>query len=149
MKKFNLAQINIAKAISSMDSEIMKGFVDRLDEMNNLADVSPGFIWRLKAEGDAATTNDAYEDPSIIVNMSVWNDLESLKHYVYKSAHLELLKDKNAWFHKMPKAHHTLWWVPVSHTPSISEGKERLEHFQENGASEFAFNFVKSFPAPR
>lgn len=42
-----LAQINIALARDNMESETMKGFVDRLDEINELADQSPGFIWLL------------------------------------------------------------------------------------------------------
>lgn len=147
MKKFQLAQINIAKAKAAMDSAIMKGFVDRLDEINELADRSPGFVWRLKAEaGD--TTISAFEDPSFIVNMSVWQDLESLKHYVYKSVHIQLLKEKNSWFDKMSEAHQVLWWVPVGHIPSVAEGKERLEYIQQHGATEFGFNFARNFPAP-
>jgi hypothetical protein len=147
VQKFHLAQINIGKAKSTMDSETMRGFVDRLDEINQLADTSPGFVWRLK-DGDNAVSLSVYEDPAIIVNMSVWEDLETLKNYVYRSVHIELLKERSSWFNKMAEAHHTLWWIPASHTPSIDEGKERLKHFQDKGATEFAFNFVKSFPAP-
>ena len=147
MQKFQLAQINIAKAKAAMDSVIMKGFVDRLDEINELADNSPGFGWRLKAEAGEATIS-AFEDPSVIVNMSVWHDLESLRHYVYKSAHIQLLKEKNSWFDKMAEAHQVLWWVPVGHMPSVAEAKERLEYIQQYGATEFGFNFARNFPAP-
>lgn len=147
MQKFHLAQINIAKAKSTMDSDIMKGFVDRLDEINHLADKSPGFVWRLK-EGESAITISAYENPAIIVNMSVWEDLDSLKNYVYKSVHIQLLKEKKSWFYKMDSAHQALWWIPASHIPSVLEGKERLKFFQEHGATEFAFNFAENFPAP-
>ena len=145
MQAFHLAQINIAKAVSSMDSELMKGFVDRLDEINHLADRSPGFVWRLKAEGDNATTS-AYEDPSIIVNLSVWGDLESLKNFTYKSVYIELLKAKKQWFHKPAEAHQALWWIPHGHKPTVAEGKERLRHLQEHGATDYSFNFSKYFP---
>ena len=147
MQKFHLAQINIAKAKAAMDSLVMKGFVDRLDEINQLADNSAGFVWRLKSEEGAATIS-AFEDPSIIVNMSVWQDLDALKNYVYKSVHLELLKEKNSWFDKMADAHQVLWWIPASHIPSVAEGKEKLIYIQEHGATEFAFNFAKNFPSP-
>lgn len=147
MQKFQLAQINIAKAKAAMDSVIMKGFVDRLDEINQLADNSPGFVWRLKAEAGEATIS-AFEDPSLIVNMSVWADLESLKHYVYKSVHIQLLKEKNSWFDKMAEAHQVLWWVPSGHIPTVAEGKQRLQLIREQGPTEFAFNFAKNFPAP-
>lgn len=147
MQKFHLAQINIAKAKAAMDSVVMKGFVDRLDEINQLADNSVGFVWRLKSE-EGATTISAFEDPSVIVNMSVWQDLDALKNYVYKSVHLELLKAKNSWFDKMADAHQVLWWIPASHIPSVAEGKEKLRYIQEHGATEFAFNFAKNFPSP-
>ncbi len=147
MQKFQLAQINIAKAKAAMDSVIMIGFVDRLDEINELADNSPGFVWRLKAEAGDTTIN-AFEDPSLIVNMSVWQDLESLKHYVYKSVHIQLLKEKNSWFDKMSEAHQVLWWVPMGHMPSVEEGKERLEYIRKHGATEFGFNFARNFPVP-
>jgi len=147
VKKFHLAQINIGKAKSTMDSEVMKGFVARLDEINQLADTSPGFVWRLK-DGDSAVSINAYEDPTILVNMSVWEDLESLKNYVYRSVHIELLKERNSWFTKMTDAHQALWWIPASRTPTVDEAKEKLKHFQENGPSEYAFNFAKNFPAP-
>ncbi len=81
-----------------MDSETMKGFVDRLDEINNLADNSPGFIWRLQTEEGDATSIKAFDDPSLIVNMSVWENIETLKKFVYKSLHVELIRDRDAWY---------------------------------------------------
>lgn len=56
MKDHYLAQLNIGQAIDTMDSATMKGFVDRLDEINALADNSPGFVWRLQTEEGDATT---------------------------------------------------------------------------------------------
>jgi hypothetical protein len=123
----------------------MKGFVDRLDEINTLADQSPGFIWRMQTEEGDSTAIQAYEDPSIIVNMSVWKDFESLENYVYKTVHVELIRGKKSWFSKMEAAHQALWWIPSSHIPSLSEGKEKLKYLQENGASIESFTFAKRF----
>lgn len=145
MKKFHLAQINIAQGKAPLDSEIMKGFADRIDEINSLAEVSPGFIWRLKTAEGYATNIQAFDDPSILVNMSIWEDLESLKNYVYKSVHVELIRDREAWFNKMKNAHQVLWWIPVGHIPSLEEGKEKLQYLQENGPSSAAFTFAKNF----
>lgn len=145
MKQYYLAQINIAKAQAAMDSALMKGFVDRLDEINALADNAPGFVWRLQTEAGDATSIQAFADPSLIVNMSVWKDMASLKDFVYKSMHVELIRDRDAWFNKMVTVHQALWWVPASHMPSVSEGKERLEHLQANGPSKTAFTFSKNF----
>lgn len=141
-----LAQINIALARDNMESETMKGFVDRLDEINELADQSPGFIWRLQTEDGDATSIQAFTDPNLIVNMSVWEDIESLKNFVYRSMHVELIKDREAWFKKIASAHQVLWWVQEGHEPSIKEAKERIEHFNANGSSAHAFSFAKPFP---
>ena len=130
MKEFQLAQINIAQAKDSMESETMKGFVERLDEINELADNSKGFVWRLQTEEGDATSIQAFDDPSLIVNMSVWEDIESLKEYVYKSVHVELIKERKAWFNKMKIMHQALWWIPAGHTPSVIEGRERLSLLQ-------------------
>jgi len=145
MKDFNLAQINIAQSKASMESETMKGFVERLDEINALADGSKGFVWRLQTEEGDATSIQAFDDPMIIVNMSVWEDLESLKNYVYKSAHVELIRDRDAWFNKLKSMHQALWWVPAGHIPTVTEGTERLSILQSKGPSNEAFTFAKPF----
>ncbi len=148
MSKYHLAQINIAQAKDSMDSETMKGFVDRLDEINALADKSPGFIWRLQSEEGNATDIQAYDDPLIIVNMTVWQDIESLKNYVYKSDHVELIRDRSAWFHKITNVHQVLWWVTAGHIPSVAEGQQKLSILQKHGPSPEAFTFAKPFAMP-
>ncbi|WP_022951149.1 DUF3291 domain-containing protein [Leucothrix mucor] len=145
MQDHYLAQLNIAQAIDTMDSATMKGFVDRLDEINALADNSPGFVWRLQTEEGDATTIQAFDDPMLIVNMSVWTDLDALKNYVYKSIHVELIRDRSAWFNKLVTAHQVLWWVPVGHIPTVEEAKAKLQHLEDNGPSEQAFTFAKPF----
>ena len=120
-------------------------FARRLDEVNNLADNAPGFIWRLQTDEGDATSIQAYNDPSIIVNMSVWENIESLKEFVYKSTHVELIRDRDAWFNKIVDAHQALWWIPERHIPSVNEGKEKLELLQLNGPCKEAFTFSKPF----
>lgn len=145
MQTFQLAQLNIAQARDAMDSALMKGFVDRLEEINLLAESSAGFIWRLQTEEGDATSIQAFDDPALIVNMSVWQDLDSLKSYVYKTAHVELIKDREAWFNKISMAHQVLWWVPEGHQPSVDEAKQRLKHLELHGPSDYAFTFAKPF----
>lgn len=149
MASFHLAQINITKAKAEMESPIMQGFVERLDEINQLAENSPGFIWRLQTEDDVATVIQAFDDPKLVVNMSVWKDLESLKNYVYKSAHIELIRDRSAWFNKMLEAQLVLWWIPEGAVPSVEDGKKKLEYLEQNGSSQLAFTFAKSYPQPK
>lgn len=144
----HLAQINIALARAEMTSDTMHGFVSRLAEINALAEQSAGFVWRLKEESGDATAIRIFDDPLLLVNMSVWDSLDSLKAYVYKSSHVELIRDRDAWFHKMKDMHQALWWVPAGHIPGLDEAKERIEHIRENGPTSYAFTFAKNFPSP-
>lgn len=41
MKKYHPAQINVARAIAEMETDTMKGFVSRLDEINAMTDQAP------------------------------------------------------------------------------------------------------------
>ena len=149
MTVYHLAQINIARARDTIDSATMKGFVERIDEINALADEFPGFVWRLQTEEGDATSLQPFDDPGIIVNMSVWEDLESLKRFVYRSTHVDLVRDREAWFSKMMEAYQALWWVPAGHLPTLQEGKEKLEYIQERGPGEEAFTFARHFAPPQ
>jgi len=89
--KFHLAQVNIARMKAPLDDPRMAGFVARLDEINALADRSPGFVWRLQTTEGNATALRPYDDDRILLNMSVWETVAYLQHYVYRTAHAELL----------------------------------------------------------
>jgi hypothetical protein len=138
---YHIAQINIARVRASLDDPIMAGFVSRLGEINALADRAPGFVWRLQTPEGDATYLRPYEDDRILVNMSVWESVEQLKDYVYKSAHAELLRQRRDWFEHFSGAYAALWWVPAGHRPGVDEAKKRLAHLEEHGPSQFAFTF--------
>jgi len=148
MSSYHLAQINIAKAKADMQSSIMEGFVKRLDEINLLADDSKGFVWRLQTDDGDATGIRILDDSKLIVNMSVWRDIESLKNYVYKSAHVELIRDRGAWFNKMIETQIALWWIPAGDIPSVKNGEEKLNYLEDNGPTDLAFTFARMFPQP-
>lgn len=140
-----IAQINIAKAKAEMDSDVMRGFVEKLDEINALADSSPGFVWRLQSEDGDSTAIRVFEDPLLLINMSVWEDIESLKNYVYRSAHVDMIRDRDAWFDKIPTKHQALWWIPRGHIPTLEEAKSKLDLLNAHGPSADAFTFAKPF----
>ena len=144
----HLAQINIGRLIAPIDDPRIAGFVAQLDPVNRLADESPGFVWRLQSQSGNATDVTYNDDPSIIVNMSVWESLDDLKRFVYGSRHLGLFRDRQKWFEEMDLPHYCLWWVPVGRMPTVAEGRERLEHFQARGATPHAFWFSEPYPAP-
>ena len=145
---FHLAQLNIARMLFPLESPEMADFVNNLDRINELADSSEGFVWRLMGDGNDATSLRPFDDEMIIVNMSVWQNLERLKDYVYKSVHTDYLKRRAEWFEKMQDVIVVLWWIPEGHVPTVQEARERLEHLRMNGSSEFAFSFREAFPTP-
>lgn len=147
MSSFHLAQLNVAKMKADIDDPIMKGFVDNLEEVNAIADNSPGFVWRLETDEGDATDIRVFEDNMLLVNMSVWESIDDLKKFVYESFHLEILKRKKEWFDKFDGAFQVMWWVRAGTIPDVDEAKARLSYLQKYGASELAFNFQLSFPA--
>jgi heme-degrading monooxygenase HmoA len=148
MAGFHLAQFNIGRMLGPIDGPVMEGFVSQLANINALAEATPGFVWRLQtAEGDATALR-PYDDPMMIVNMSVWESLESLHAFVYKSAHVGPLRDRKSWFEAPTEAILVLWWIPAGHIPSVEEAKERLAHLRQDGPTARAFTFRHAFPAP-
>ncbi|MEO4046738.1 DUF3291 domain-containing protein [Pseudomonas sp. CAU 1711] len=147
MSRHQLAQLNIVTLREPLEAPGMADFVANLERINALAETSPGFVWRLQDEaGDATALRPFGED--VLVNMSVWADVQSLSDYVYKSAHAEMLKRRREWFDKAGQAHMVLWWVPTGHRPSPGEAAERLAHLREHGPSAHAFVFRHAFAAP-
>src|SRR3712207_6083509 len=144
----HLAQINIARMRAPLESPVMADFVALLDEINALAERSPGFVWRLKGEGNDATSLRPFDDDLIIVNMSVWQDIDALRSYVYGGAHAAVMRRRRAWFSAFGAAYMALWWVPAGHLPDTVEAKERLVRLQEHGETPEAFSFKRPFPPP-
>ena len=147
MHHFHLAQLNIAELMASIDSPQLSDFVANLGKINALADEAPGFVWRLQTDEGDATGIDFFGADKI-VNLSLWHSLEALHQYVYRTAHVEILRRKKEWFHTMADNHMVLWWVPAGHIPTVEEGSEKLAILRKRGPSNEAFTFKKAFLAP-
>jgi hypothetical protein len=148
MSEYQLAQINIARAVAPLDEPLLAEFVSKLDEINALADRSPGFVWRLQPESGNATDIRAFADPRLIINMSVWDSLESLFDYVYRSGHTAVMARRREWFERLSRPHVALWWVPAGQRPSVDEALARLDHLERRGPTPEAFTFKRQFAAP-
>jgi len=143
-----LAQLNIADGLYAPDAPQMEGFTDNIDRINALADCSAGFIWRLKDEGDidgALSLRIDGEGEHVLVNMSVWTDIQSLFAFVYKTAHAKIMHGRRNWFAQMSNAHMVMWWVKDGHRPNLDEARMKLSKIRRDGASFEAFNFQKPF----
>ena len=147
--RFHLAQANIARMRAPLDSPIMEGFRSQLDRINAIADSSPGFVWRLQTDEGNATAIRAYEDDRILFNMSVWESLEALRDYVYRSDHAGPLRSRREWFELLDGPILVLWWIPAGAIPTVPEARERLDHLRRHGPTAEAFTFRDQFAAPR
>ncbi len=145
---WHLAQVNIGRLIAPIDDERVAGFVERLDAVNAAAEAAPGFVWRLKTESGNATDVTVPGDPMAIINLSVWESIESLHRYVYGEMHLEPLRQRARWFERLGTAHMALWWVPAAHRPGVDEAVGRLERLRREGPGPLAFSFKRRFPPP-
>ena len=141
MADYHLAQINIARLRAPIDDPMVAEFVEGLDPINALAEQSPGFVWRLQTDEGDATSIQAYEDELVIVNMSVWETVDDLFNYVYRSGHVDFLRDRRDWFERLGESHMCMWWLPAAALPTVDEGVARLEILQTRGPTSQAFTF--------
>ncbi len=145
---YHLAQINIATMKARLEDPIMEGFSSRLDEINALAEKSSGFVWRLQTEEGNATAIMVNDEPLLLVNMSVWESIEALSEFTYRSNHVELIRGRTEWFEPPRSASFALWWTDQGHTPTVGEGLGKLAELDRESPSQRVFTFAKPFPAP-
>ena len=147
MSRYHLAQLNVGIIKAPLESPVMADFVNNLDRINALAEASPGFVWRLQTEEGNATALRPTEDENFLVNMSVWEDADSLSQFVFKSAHVEIMRRRREWFERMVEAYLVLWG-PKGHVPTVDEALAKLARLREHGPSPEAFTFRTAFPPP-
>ena len=144
---YQLAQINIAQMKwSDFNDPVMADFVANIDRINQIAEASPGFVWRLKDEQDNALNINPFEDSSLLINISVWETIAPLESFVYGAMHLEIMKRKKEWFHHFKGFYYALWWIKAGEYPSAVEAEKQLAFLQENGPTEKVFTFKETYP---
>ncbi len=143
---FQLAELNIARAHFANDDPRFQDFIDLIEPVNAAAERMPGYVWRLTDDGGVGTMGvQAFDDPRLLVNLSVWEDIESLSDFVYNTVHTKVMARRKTWFEVMESQHLVLWWVQAGHEPSVEEAKARLDVFNRDGPSPDAFSFRKAF----
>ncbi len=147
MSAYQLAQLNIATLLAPLDSPPLHDFVANLERINALGEASPGFVWRLKDEGGDATAFRPFGD-EVIVNMSVWDSIDTLADFAYRSEHVDFFRRRREWFARMDTPAQVLWWVPHGHRPTLAEAAARLAQLAQHGPSPTAFTFARRFDAP-
>jgi Domain of unknown function (DUF3291) len=148
---WHFAQYNIGRLHQPLDHPATAEFVAALDEVNALAESSPGFVWRLTddATGLSSSYVRAYDDPLMVINLSVWETPEQLQDFVYRSTHTSFLRRRREWFEKLDAAYLVCWWIPAGQVPNVEEAVERLERLRRDGVSDEAFTLRELRPEPR
>jgi len=145
---YQLAQLNIARFRLPREHPDNVDFVENLDRVNAIAENQEGFVWRLIGEGNNALDVNAFDDPNVVSNMSVWDTLESLGAFVYRnSEHRTIMRRRSEWFDEID-FYLVLWWIEEGHIPTLEEAKEKLEFLALKGPTEKAFTFKNPFPSP-
>jgi hypothetical protein len=154
--QFHLAQINLAYMRAPQDDPLLADFVAQLDAINALADQSPGFVWRYMSDTRESADRE-FADTNVLFNMSVWQSIEALHTYAYRSNHAKVFAARRKWFDDWKDRVRTinelgegtpgvaLWWVPAGHIPTAAEGKAKLRLLGAKGPSPEVFTFKQAF----
>ncbi len=151
--RHQLAQVNIGRLAAPADSPQLAAFFDALDPVNAAADAAPGFVWRLQTEEGNATAIVAFQwdradSDGVLVNMSVWESVDALAHFVYSDTHRAILRQRRSFFQVIREATTCMWWVPEGERPSIQDAEDRVRHIREHGPTPYSFTFHHPFGPP-
>ena len=136
----------------------VQGFWDRVPSTFATAETSRGFVARLSLDDGADIKieqeprkakplrfQDNAFDGRTPETFSLWQDLESLFAFTYRSFHGDVFKQRKAWTVHGSWPSYVVWWVQDDHTPSPKEALERYEHLDRAGPSPEAFDFKHPF----
>jgi uncharacterized protein DUF3291 len=144
----HLAQLNLARLAAPLTDPRLADFVTGLSKINAIADTAPGFVWRLVGdESDDATSLRPF-GPDVIVNLTVWESIEALRLFAYKTGHLDYLRRRREWFVPYGDLYAVNWWIPAGHRPTVEEARDRLDRLRADGSTPDAFTLRAPFPMP-
>lgn len=148
----HLAQLNVGRLVDDPDSPTVAEFMNALAAINLLGESNPGFVWMLKDEDGPGAIGQRFpgqeDDERFVVNLTVWSDIESFRHFVTRSGHGMYLRRRREWFEKAEEPTTVLWWVEDGHLPDLHEAADRLADLRADGPTRQAFDLHTAFPPP-
>ena len=90
---YHLVHANVAHARAPLDSPVMAGFVAQVEEINALARQAAGFVAQPRLPDEGAI----YTGP-FLLNVSIWESLESLDVFTHQGKHASALERRGEWF---------------------------------------------------
>ncbi|MGL4404995.1 MAG: DUF3291 domain-containing protein [Notoacmeibacter sp.] len=136
-----IAQLNFSVWKIDDTSDAAAPFNDNLARMNALAERSEGFIWRFKDENNT-TGITVLGGPETILTLSVWQSAKHLEAFAFNTVHRKIYERKAEWFAKLQSHHLVMWNIEAGHLPTLDEAKERLDHLDKHGNTDFAFDWA-------
>ncbi|MEX0284819.1 MAG: DUF3291 domain-containing protein [Paracoccaceae bacterium] len=147
----HLAELNIGRLLAPVDDPRVAEFMEALDRINGLGKRMPGFVWMMEGSGEPGTgntENNIGDDPQLVANLTVWEDVQSLETFVFNTVHKQFYDRRAEWFEVLGQQHFVMWWVPEGHQPTLDEALNRLQYKRDHGASDHAFGWA-DLPAAR
>ena len=130
--KRHLAQLNIANVASSDRRPAFADFAEGLPVVNGAGEESTGYVWRLQSDTGDATDIQVFDDPLVIVNLTVWESLDALKAFAYRGIHRDFFRRRAEWFVE-GSSRTALWWLPAGVLPTTDDAKRRLDFIEVFG----------------
>jgi hypothetical protein len=146
MADYHIAELNIGRLVAPVGDPRVADFVDNLQRINQLGHQTPGFVWQLLTEDGDSTAFRIFEGDDMLINLTVWEDIDSLYKFAYSSEHVAFFRRRREWFHKLedyPAL--VLWWVPAGHHPTLEEARDKVLHLKEHGPTPLAFTFKQRY----
>lgn len=142
----HIAEFNVGRIKYELTDPRMGEFIGNLELVNGIAERSPGFVWRYVDDSSRGGTTTArpFSDRRLIVNLSVWETVAALEHYVWQTVHKRFYGRRTDWFDHFEGPAVTLWWIPVAHRPNLTEAVQRFTHLQQHGPSDYAFDWQRA-----
>lgn len=139
----HLAELNIGRLRAAPGDPTVAEFVDNIDRINAMGKRMPGFVWMLEGSGGPGATDHAIGgDPLLVPNLTVWEDAESLRNFVFRTVHAQFFKRRAEWFAPLGQPHFVMWWVAPGHRPTLDEAMDRLEELRANGPGDSVFGWA-------
>ena len=138
----HLAELNVGRLLAPTDDPRVAEFMAALDRVNGMGKRMPGFVWMMEGSGEPGTGNTEAKidgDPQFVSNLTVWESVETLEHFVFNTVHRTFYERRAEWFEVLGRMHFVMWWVPAGHRPTLDEALERLKHLEAHGDSDHAF----------
>ncbi|MFN3846125.1 MAG: DUF3291 domain-containing protein [Paracoccaceae bacterium] len=140
-----LAELNVGRLLAPTDDPRVADFMAALDRVNGMGKRMPGFVWMMEGSGEPGTGNTEAKlngDPQYVSNLTVWDSVAALEHFVWNTVHRTFYERRQDWFEVLDAMHFVMWWVPAGHRPTLDEALARLEHLRTNGDSDHAFGWT-------